>query len=191
MTYLTPVTFRRSHLQTPSHQGLGQQLTNSAGTAGTQTLVRNSSGCTRKSLTYLKISPVTVPFHIWSIIWEFEEIMWNVGVSIFCLLSSSGWMGSEVTWKLLRHVQLFVALWTMLFMEFSKPEYWSGLPFPSPRDLPNPGIKSWSPALQEDSRFCLLSSRLWLYFIITSYGLWCRELNSENANEIMKKQVGI
>ena len=30
-------------------------------------------------------------------------------------------------------------------------EYWSGLPFPSPEDLPDPGIKPWSPALQADS----------------------------------------
>ena len=36
-------------------------------------------------------------------------------------------------------------------MEFSRPEYWSGLPFPSPGDLPNPGIKPKSPALQVDS----------------------------------------
>ena len=32
-----------------------------------------------------------------------------------------------------------------------RPEYWSGLPFPSPGDLPNPGIKPSSPALQVDS----------------------------------------
>ena len=36
-------------------------------------------------------------------------------------------------------------------MEFSKPEYWSGQPFPSPGDIPNPGIKPRSPTLQEDS----------------------------------------
>ena len=36
-------------------------------------------------------------------------------------------------------------------MEFSRPEYWSGKPFPSPGDLPNPGIKPKSPALQGDS----------------------------------------
>jgi len=36
-------------------------------------------------------------------------------------------------------------------MEFSRQEYWSGLPFPSPGDLPDPGIKSGSPALQADS----------------------------------------
>ena len=36
-------------------------------------------------------------------------------------------------------------------MEFSRPEYWSGLPFPSPEDLSNIGIESRFPALQEDS----------------------------------------
>jgi len=36
-------------------------------------------------------------------------------------------------------------------MEFSRPEYWSGWPFPSPGDLPNPGIKPRSPTLQVDS----------------------------------------
>ena len=38
-----------------------------------------------------------------------------------------------------------------LSMEFSRQEYWSGLPFPSPADLPNPGMEPWSPALQADS----------------------------------------
>ena len=38
-----------------------------------------------------------------------------------------------------------------LSMEFPKQEYWSGLPFPSPEDLPDPGIESESPVLQADS----------------------------------------
>ena len=38
-----------------------------------------------------------------------------------------------------------------LSMEFSRQEYWSGLPFPSPGELPDPGIKPRSPALQVDS----------------------------------------
>ena len=38
-----------------------------------------------------------------------------------------------------------------LSMGFSRQEYWSGLPFPSPGDLPDPGIKPRSPALQADS----------------------------------------
>ena len=51
------------------------------------------------------------------------------------------------------HVWLFTTLWTVtpLSMEFSKQEYWSGLPFPSPGDLSNPGIEPVSPALQGDS----------------------------------------
>ena len=36
-------------------------------------------------------------------------------------------------------------------MGFSRPDYWSGEPFPSPGDLPNPGIEPKSPALQVDS----------------------------------------
>ena len=36
-------------------------------------------------------------------------------------------------------------------MGFSRQEYWSGLPFPSPGDLPNPGIEPRSPALQADA----------------------------------------
>ena len=39
----------------------------------------------------------------------------------------------------------------MDFTEFSRPEYWSGWPFPSPGDLPSPRIKPRSPALQADS----------------------------------------
>ena len=38
-----------------------------------------------------------------------------------------------------------------LFTEFSRQEYWSGLPFPSPGDLPDPGIEAGSPALQANS----------------------------------------
>ena len=36
-------------------------------------------------------------------------------------------------------------------MEFSRQEYWSGLPFPSPGDLPDPGIEAGPPALQADA----------------------------------------
>ena len=53
--------------------------------------------------------------------------------------------------KLLSHVQLFATPWTIQLLEFFRPEYWSGQPFPSPGDLPNPGIKLRSPALQADS----------------------------------------
>ena len=53
-------------------------------------------------------------------------------------------------------VRLFATPWTVarqapLSVKFSRQEYWSGLPFPSTRDLPNPGIEPRSPALQADS----------------------------------------
>ena len=38
-------------------------------------------------------------------------------------------------------------------VEFSRQEYWSGLPFPTPEDLPNPGVEPRSPNLQADSFF--------------------------------------
>ena len=59
-------------------------------------------------------------------------------------------------YRSLLHVQLFATPWTVacqtpLSMGFSRQEHWSGLPFPSPGDLPNAGIKQGSPALQVDS----------------------------------------
>ena len=58
--------------------------------------------------------------------------------------------------KLLSRVQLFATSWTVahqapLSMGFSRQEFWSGLPFPSPGDLPNPGIEPRSPSLQADA----------------------------------------
>ena len=54
--------------------------------------------------------------------------------------------------KLLSRVQLFATPWTVAYqappsMGFSRLEYWSGLPFPSPGDLPNPGTEPGTPAL--------------------------------------------
>ena len=45
-------------------------------------------------------------------------------------------------------------------MKFSRQGYWSGLPFPSPGDLPNPGIESGSLALQADSLLTELQGKL-------------------------------
>ena len=63
---------------------------------------------------------------------------------------------SEVKWS---HSVVSNSLWppwTVAYqapqsVEFSRQEYWSGLPFPSPGDLPNPGIEPKSPALQADT----------------------------------------
>ena len=58
--------------------------------------------------------------------------------------------------KLLSRVRLFATPWTVAYQAppsrgFSRQEYWSGLPFPSPGDLPDPGIEPRSPALEADA----------------------------------------
>ena len=58
--------------------------------------------------------------------------------------------------KSFSRVQLFATPWTVAYQAplstgFSRQEYWSGLPFPSPGDLPNPGIEPRSPALEADA----------------------------------------
>ena len=58
--------------------------------------------------------------------------------------------------KSLSRVRLFATLWTVALqappsMGFSRQEYWSGLPFPSPGDLPDPGVEPRSPALQAEA----------------------------------------
>ena len=62
----------------------------------------------------------------------------------------------KVKVKSLSCVRLFVTPWTVahqapLSMGFSRQEYWSGLPFPSPGHLPDPGIEPGSPALESDA----------------------------------------
>ena len=58
--------------------------------------------------------------------------------------------------KSLSGVRLFVTPWTAAYQAslsigFSRQEYWSGLPLPSPGDLPNPGIEPGSPTLEADA----------------------------------------
>ena len=68
-------------------------------------------------------------------------------------------LAASPAWKCVSrfsHVRLLVTPWAIscqapLSMGFSMQEYWSGLPFPSPGDRPDPGLKPESPALQADS----------------------------------------
>ena len=65
-------------------------------------------------------------------------------------------MTLKVKVKLLSHVRLVATPWTVAYqappsMGFSRQECWSGLPFLSPGDLPDPGIKPRSPAWQADA----------------------------------------
>ena len=60
-----------------------------------------------------------------------------------CCVSHSVVSNSATPWT--------IACQAPLSMDFSRQEYWSGLPFPSPRDLSDPGIEPTCPALQADS----------------------------------------
>ena len=79
---------------------------------------------------------------------------------VIMLSLSSGIWDAVIEWvkwvKSLSCVWLFVTLWTVACkappsMGFSRQEYWSGVPFPFPGDLPDPGIEPRSPALQADA----------------------------------------
>ena len=64
--------------------------------------------------------------------------------------------GMKMKVKSLSRVRLFATSWTVAYQAppsvgFSRQEYWSGLPFPSPGDPPDPGIEPWSPTLQADA----------------------------------------
>ena len=83
------------------------------------------------------------------------DVLHSVG-NIAIILNNYKWSESESEVKLLSRVQLFATPWTVAHqappsMGFSRQECWSGLPFPSPGDLPNPGIEPTSPALQADT----------------------------------------
>ena len=72
--------------------------------------------------------------------------------------------------KSLSRVQLFATLWTVAYqappsMGFSKQEYWSGLPLPSPGDLPDPGIEPRSPTLEADTLTSEPPGSLMKYFV--------------------------
>ena len=81
-----------------------------------------------------------------------------------CVLSRSVVSNSASPWT--------VAHQAPLSMGFSRQEYWSGLPFPSPEDLPDPGIESRSPALQADSlSYELQGNSLNNVYILVKYEL--------------------
>ena len=75
--------------------------------------------------------------------------------------------------KFLSRIRLFATPLTVVYqaplsMGFSRQWYWSGLPFPSPGDLPNPGIEPGSPTLQADALpsngHCLFQDNVYFTF---------------------------
>ena len=111
---------------------------------------------------------------LWKTVWQFLkmlniELPYDPAIPLLCIqpretipyvhTQTCTWIFRTVLFILLSHfshVRLCATLWTVdhpapLSMGFSRQEYWSGLPFPSPGDLPDPGIKPRSPTLQADS----------------------------------------
>ena len=81
--------------------------------------------------------------------------IWTIRGGIWSILHTPFDPKVKVKVKSLSRVRVFETQWTVahqapLSMGFSRQEYWSGLPFPSPGDLPDPGIEPGSPALQAD-----------------------------------------
>ena len=91
----------------------------------------------------------------------FKELDFAAGLGKTCCLKAEYFASVHFHWKvkvkvkLLSCVQLFGTPWLAYLappsMGFSRQEYWSGVPFPSPGDLPNPGIEPGSPAFQADA----------------------------------------
>ena len=82
----------------------------------------------------------------------------------------------KVKLKLLSRIQLFATPWTVACQDpqsvgFPRQEYWSGLPFPSPGDLPDPGIEPRSPALQAAASLCEPPEKRYLDKVLCK--LWC------------------
>ena len=86
--------------------------------------------------------------------WKFTfHVLLNPGLENLEHYFASVWVSIV---KSLSRVRLFATPWTVAYqaspsMGFSRQEYWSGLPFPSPGDLPDPGIKPGFPALEADA----------------------------------------
>ena len=87
---------------------------------------------------------------------EFINMPLSVQLFIIPLHSTQTMLKVKVKVKSLSCVRLFVTPQTVAYqaplsMGFSRQEYWSGLPFPFPEDLPDPGIQPTSPTLQADA----------------------------------------
>ena len=101
------------------------------------------------------LCPWTLGISSQSLQWLQQQLR-AAGVAAVWLWSDCLRVKEKVKVKSLSPVWLFATPWTVAYpaarsMEFSKQEYWSGLPFPSPADLSNPGIEPRSPTLQADA----------------------------------------
>ena len=93
-----------------------------------------------------------------------QEFIWGIKLSSISVKIYQGNFSLVVGGLVAKSCPTPVTPWTVahqapLSMGFSRQEYWSGLPFPSSRDFPDPGIESRSPALQADSLPAKLSGK--------------------------------
>ena len=113
----------------------------------------------------------------------------------------------KVKVKSLSRVRLFATPWTVAYqappsMGFSRQEYWSGLPFPSPGDLPDPGIEPRSPALEADAltseppgkawdnlNMCIISAVLIASVVSYSLGLMDSSLPGSPVHGIFQARM--
>ena len=94
----------------------------------------------------------------------------------------------KVKEKLLSCVRLFATAWTVAYqappsMRFSRHEYWSGLPFPSPGDLPDPGIEPVSLTFQADTLTSEPPGKQRLKLLPPVRETWLRSLGWEDPLE--------
>ena len=107
------------------------------------------------------------------------------GCAVLCLVTQSCPTLCELMDCSAHGLQVHIALMDFYPWEFSRPEYWSRLPCPPPKNLPNPGIEPRSPTLQVDSLLSEPPGKPWnieifmiLYFTLRSviwvnFCVWC------------------
>ena len=83
-------------------------------------------------------------------------LSWLKGTICYDLSVPSNLFSTNLLFSTKLYPILFATLWTIaheasLYMGFPRQEFWNGFPFPSPGDLPDPGIKSALPAWHADS----------------------------------------
>ena len=102
--------------------------------------------CKMRELNWIIFSELDKSFLVWILRLSALHCPTTMVTYLLCNCVKVKWSCSVVSYSLRPH-GLTVAYQAPLSMGFSRQEYWSGLPFPSPGDLPNPGIEPGSPTL--------------------------------------------
>ena len=113
-------------------------------------------GCFQSGSVMYKDNFLTTPWSVWELSSWTRDQAHTPALEAWSLTHWTTRESEKVKVKSFSHVQLFGTPWTITYQApqsvgFSRPEYWSGMPFPSPGDLPDQGIEPGSPTLQADS----------------------------------------